>query len=244
MSDILAIETATDVCSVAVWIQGRLAAERETTIPRSHAEKLVPMMVNCLNEAGLDAAALDAIAVSAGPGSYTGLRIGTSTAKGLAFATGVPLYGIPTLQGLVYPLREQAQPGDTLCAALNSRKNEVYLACYTVNEAGALSCTREACALHHSEIQRVLEEVPSDRYWLTGEAADLLIDHEMLPASSAVVVASQSERSPSARSIAALAQERIMRDEPPEDIMSYEPAYLKPFVAKQPKQSKFDRLPF
>ena len=240
--DILAVETATDVCSVAVWSQGDILAERVTTVPRSHAEQLVPMIMTCLEEAGMEATALDAIGVSGGPGSYTGLRIGASTAKGLAYATGIPLYSIPTLKGLAYPLRAIAQPGEILCAALNSRKNEVYLACYGLTEARDLIIKEKTHALHHSEINDIFEGFRGVRCWATGEAADTLVKH--ITPNLEVTLVPAEKRAPDAQHIAALVEEKIKKGEAPVDIMSYEPAYLKPFVAKKPARSKFDQLPF
>ena len=97
---ILSIETSTTICSVAVHQDGVLISLKELNESGAHSEKLMGMIDSVLLEADLEYAQLDALAVSEGPGSYTGLRIGVSTAKGLAYALGKPLIGINTLQAI------------------------------------------------------------------------------------------------------------------------------------------------
>ena len=102
MPDILLIETATSLCSAAL-IQGEeITASRETGEPRAHASKTAVFVDEILKEKGLRAADLDAVCVSSGPGSYTGLRVGSSTAKGLCFGAGIPLLSVCTLDILVW----------------------------------------------------------------------------------------------------------------------------------------------
>src|SRR5690554_576977 len=113
--NLLAIETATNVCSVAVAQSGRLRAEISLSRPRAHAEHLVPMIQDALRYADVRADQLQVVAVSSGPGSYTGLRIGVSTAKGLAEAVEAALVGVPTLMGLAAQI--QTVPGEYVAAA-------------------------------------------------------------------------------------------------------------------------------
>ena len=94
MSKFLLIETSTSLCSVALAEDGRVTAVRESVEPRAHAALTAPYVQKVLQERGLHAADLDAVCVSAGPGSYTGLRVGVSTAKGICFAAGVPLLSV------------------------------------------------------------------------------------------------------------------------------------------------------
>ena len=95
---ILMIETSTECCSVALADGAQILASRINGTPRQHAAMLAPYVQEVLAECGLAASGLDAVAVSEGPGSYTGLRVGVSTAKGLCFGAGKPLLGIDTLQ--------------------------------------------------------------------------------------------------------------------------------------------------
>lgn len=122
---LLAIETATDVCGVAVVEEGRTLALREIHLRHIHAEQLPGLAGAALEAAGRSVADLQAVAVSTGPGSFTGLRIGLSTAKGIAWAAGIPLVGVPTLEALALRVAEAAAEGWIL-TALDARRNDVY----------------------------------------------------------------------------------------------------------------------
>ena len=124
MARILSIETSTSICSVAIHEQGELIALAEIKEPGAHAEKLLLLVDELFEKAGLSFADLDAVAVSQGPGSYTGLRIGVSTAKGIAYALEIPLIGINTLQAMA--ASQQVAPGDYVVAVLDARRKEVY----------------------------------------------------------------------------------------------------------------------
>ena len=124
---ILMIETSTDCCSVALSGDGRILAEVVDPTPRQQSAMLAPHISQVLQEAGLTVADLDAVAVSEGPGSYTGLRVGVSTAKGLCFGGGKPLIGIDTLQILAL----QAEGSfDRIVAMIDARRMEVYAATF------------------------------------------------------------------------------------------------------------------
>src|SRR5690554_5899592 len=101
---ILALETATSLGSVALWDE-RLVGEYTLNIKRTHSERLMPAVVRILADAGLGPSDLTAVAVSSGPGSFTGLRIGMMTAKTLAWSLNLPLFGIPTLDALAWKMR-------------------------------------------------------------------------------------------------------------------------------------------
>lgn len=121
---ILSIETSTTICSVAVHQDGELISLKELNESGAHSEKLIGMIDYVLLEARLEYAQLDAIAVSEGPGSYTGLRIGVSTAKGLAYALEKPLIGINTLQAIASS--RVYQKDEIGIAVLDARRMEVY----------------------------------------------------------------------------------------------------------------------
>lgn len=124
---VLGVESATPVASVAVAGQGGILAERMVLNRRTHSVNLLPMLKAVLEESEIDRRELTGIAVSGGPGSFTGLRIGMSTAKALAWVWGLPVVGISTLTALAHPL---AGSGGLVCPILNARKNEVYTAIY------------------------------------------------------------------------------------------------------------------
>lgn len=133
---VLGIEAATPVAAVAVSSEEKILAERLVNNQRTHSVNLLPMIKAVLEEGEVEPGQLDGIAVSSGPGSFTGLRIGMSTAKTLAQVWGLPVVGISTLEALVHPLTGQA---GLLCPILNARKNEVYTAVYETR-AGRLFC--------------------------------------------------------------------------------------------------------
>lgn len=129
---ILCLETATTLCSVALCDRNGVVASRESDDLKSHASLLTVFIGEVLSEAGLTAYDLDAISVSKGPGSYTGLRIGVSAAKGLAFATSRPLVGLETTLSMYNGMRESmaANKNSLFCPVLDARRMEIYYAVY------------------------------------------------------------------------------------------------------------------
>lgn len=121
------IETSTECCSVALSEGAQIVAQRIDETPRRQSAMLAPYIVEVLEEAGLKARDLDAVAVSEGPGSYTGLRVGVSTAKGICFGAGLPLIGVDTLQILAC---QAATRPDRIISMLDARRMEVYAASF------------------------------------------------------------------------------------------------------------------
>lgn len=133
MTKILYIETATKVCSVSLSDKGNCIALRESLVANSHAEMLTTFMEELVKEVGWEYDDLDAIAVSKGPGSYTGLRIGVSSAKGLCYSLEKPLIAISTLQSMAFGMAKLI--GDTdekvlFCPMIDARRMEVYSAIF------------------------------------------------------------------------------------------------------------------
>ena len=134
MPRILLIETSTSLCSVALADGERIAASRESAEPRAHAAMTAPYVKEVLDECGLSAEQLDAVCVSAGPGSYTGLRVGVSTAKGICFAAGIPLLSVGTLALLVHQARAEGLLPEGcrhVIPMIDARRMEVYTAVFT-----------------------------------------------------------------------------------------------------------------
>ena len=130
---LLAFETATEACSVAVWDDGRIL-ERFEIAPRRHAELALPWAEQLLVEAGLARAQLDAIAVSRGPGAFTGVRLGIALAQGIALALDRPVVAASTLA--VLALRADAAPGTRVLAAIDARMGEIYSAAFAMEADG------------------------------------------------------------------------------------------------------------
>ena len=123
---VLGIETATAYGSVALWADRGLEGELVLHNPRSHSERILPSVQLLLQQKGAVTGDLAAVAVSIGPGSFTGLRIGLAAAKGLAFSLGIPLYGVPTLEALAAGAAGPA----LLCPVLDARRGEVFAALF------------------------------------------------------------------------------------------------------------------
>lgn len=133
---ILCIETATPVCSVALCNRNGAVALKESGEDKSHASRLTIFIEELLRETGVKAGSLEAVAVSKGPGSYTGLRIGVSAAKGIAYAASVPLIAVDTTLSMFLGFsdalkrKNDIQSGDIFCPALDARRMEIYYAIY------------------------------------------------------------------------------------------------------------------
>ncbi len=131
MAYILSIETATEVCSVAVSENGRCISMKEIHEVNNHSKVLLPFIEDILSQVRISMADIDAVAVSEGPGSYTGLRIGVSTAKGLCFALNKPLIAVSTLQTIAYGAIHLSEDKDLWCCPMiDARRMEVYCAVY------------------------------------------------------------------------------------------------------------------
>lgn len=133
MATILNIETSGTVCSAALTSDGMITAHKEDFNGRNHATLLSGFIKHCLDDAAEHNLKLDAVAVSLGPGSYTGLRIGLSEAKGLAYALGIPLIGVSTLELLATRVMfstDSVDPDSILVPMIDARRMEVYTAAY------------------------------------------------------------------------------------------------------------------
>lgn len=146
MANILLIETATSVCSVAVARDGRVLHLIETSEADRHASLITVFIRQCLDAAGMEPQQLNAVAVSAGPGSYTGLRVGVSAAKGLCYGLGIPLIAVDTLKALASACRKKSSAGsdDLIVPMIDARRQEVWTAVY---EAGHLNVLGKAVPL-------------------------------------------------------------------------------------------------
>lgn len=149
---VLAIETATNVCGAAVVADGRVIAEDQLDAPYMHSEKLMTLVDGVLHLASRTLATIDGIAVSIGPGSFTGLRIGLSTAKGLAYAASKPILAVSTLEALAFRAMSSNSPSSTIiCPVIDARKDEVYCGGYRV-EAQILVETLSPRAMRVSDL--------------------------------------------------------------------------------------------
>jgi tRNA threonylcarbamoyladenosine biosynthesis protein TsaB len=225
MATILQIETATQVCSVALSLNGETIAFKEQIAPNIHAASLTLFITEVMQNARLNYADLDAIAISKGPGSYTGLRIGVSTAKGLCFALDKPLIGINTLQMMANGFFK-AQPDykGLVCAMIDARRMEVFTAVYNQN-------LKEEVAVNAKIIdeQSFLEQLSNNELTFIGDGA--------LKCESVIVNPNakfSDQNYNSSICMSNLAYEAFLAKKF-EDVAYFEPFYLKDFVFTTPK---------
>ncbi len=161
MGKFILIETSTSLCSVALAIDGQIAEVRESTEPRSHASMTAPFVKEVLDARGLGVSDCDAVCISSGPGSYTGLRVGSSTAKGLCFASGRPLIAVGTLEVLAWQAIEQGllpYGCRYIVPMIDARRMEVYTA--TFSPDGRAVSDTEARVIDRDSFSDRLDEGP------------------------------------------------------------------------------------
>ena len=218
MALILCLETATTNCSVALCEEGSVIALKEDNSKGySHAEKLHVFIDEILKENNLKINDVDAVAISKGPGSYTGLRIGVSAAKGLCFAQDIPLISVPTLTALA----KQAFPneGEQVIPMLDARRMEVYSAVFNSD----FNQIRETKAQVLSE-DSFQEELEKGKVYFIGNGVSKF--KEICAHSNAIYV---EDKLPSAREMCAIAHNKYKIGDM-EDVAYFEPYYLKDFV--------------
>lgn len=222
---ILLIETATQVCSVAIAEGGRIVAKRESEEPNAHSSHLAPFIDEMLHELNIAAKDIDAVCVSSGPGSYTGLRIGVSSAKGICYALGIPLISVPTLLGMAaLYYRQHPEYHGMVCPMIDARRME----CYTM--------------IVENETLNIIKDTQAD---VITEG----IYNEYLDRGEVVVIGDGAEKTrsvlgvhPNARydadfrlsaeGMLSMAEEKLQRGDT-EDVAYFKPFYLKDFVAKK-----------
>ena len=228
MSCILNIETSTTVCSVAASQDGQTIFVKEDLKGPSHAVSLGVFVDEALSFIDRHAIPMDAVAVCCGPGSYTGLRIGVSMAKGICYGRNVPLIGLPTLEVLSVPvLLYHDLPEDALlCPMLDARRMEVYAAVYD----RALNVKRAIAAdiVDENSYLEFLNEAPV--YFYGNGAAKC---REKITHPNAHFI---DDIHPLAKMMYPLAEKAVAREDY-KDVAYFEPFYLKEFVASLPKKS-------
>ena len=160
MSRILALDTSSDACSVALWDQGEVLSDLRL-VPRQHAQTLLPQIDELLSRAGVSLAELDAIAFGRGPGSFTGLRIAASTAQGLALAQDLPVIPVSTLEALALSAHKKYY-ARKLLTLLDARMDEVYWCAWQAGPEGLQALVPESLAAPEA----VLPPQADDQDWL------------------------------------------------------------------------------
>jgi len=234
MSIILSIETSTKGCSTAIHQGTQLLALSELFHEKSSSGMLTTLIQHIVKVSGLDFEAIDAIAVAKGPGSYTGLRIGVSTAKGLCFTLDKPLLAVNTLQAMAWQVHNVAQAINAneiplLCPMLDARRMEVYCALYKADNLEQVSPT-EAKIIDEQSFAEILE---TQKIIFFGDGAAKC---EGVLGQNPNAIFLKETINPSAKSIGVLAYEAYKNSQF-EDVAEFEPYYLKEFMATTPKKA-------
>lgn len=225
MSLILCIETGTDICSVGLSRDGELISLRESDEGRDHARNVALFVDELLRENDIAAEELSAVAVGMGPGSYTGLRIGVSFAKGLCYGLQIPLVAVGSLDSMVQVAREDHEAGiidvdnwndAVLCPMVDARRMEVYTQMFDT----------QGLPLNEVKAEIVTEE--SFKEW-RGERQLVIFGNGAAKCREVLNDATYINVTPSARGLAVLAHQRLEAGQT-EDIAYFEPFYLKDFI--------------
>ncbi|WP_434037025.1 tRNA (adenosine(37)-N6)-threonylcarbamoyltransferase complex dimerization subunit type 1 TsaB [Formosa sp. 4Alg 33] len=222
MALLLNIETATTNCSVSLSKDGETFALKEDNDKGySHAERLHVYIKALFEEHNIESSQIDAVAVSKGPGSYTGLRIGVSTAKGLCFALDKPLISVSTLEALAHQVNTD---NGVIVAMLDARRMEVYASVFDAN---------------YNEIREIKAEVlDADAYAFYLEQGKVYFVGNGVEKTKTIITHPNAvfvdDKLPSAREMGALADLKYKKSDT-EDVAYFEPYYLKDFVALKPK---------
>jgi tRNA threonylcarbamoyladenosine biosynthesis protein TsaB len=222
MARILSLETSVDVCSVAIHNQGTLIKEIVINEAQAHAARLAPLIQEILKQTALTSSDLQAVAITSGPGSYTGLRIGTSTAKGLCYALDIPLISIPTLDILAYQAKHLADKNTLLCPMIDARRMEVY--CQITDTGMNVIQPVEALVINEKSFEELLA---GQKMLFFGNGAEKC--RTVLNSSNAVFL---NGIFPRAAVLGSLAHKKFEAGEY-EELADFKPAYLKDFVAKK-----------
>lgn len=224
---ILCIETATDICSAAICDVNKVLTVAEAPPGRSHASSLTVLVGQLLEENGLRASDLDAVAVSKGPGSYTGLRIGVSAAKGLAYAAGIPFIGINTLaamcSGYISSHPGELTPGTLLCPMIDARRMEVYNALF--RHDGTVFRETAADIIDENSFSDLLNDIPIIFFGNGSEKCSQTIRHPNALFEEGFRLSASYLHIPAVHAL---------RNKHFEDVAYFEPYYLKEFIATIP----------
>ena len=235
MSLILCIETGTDICSVGLARDGELISLRESDQGRDHARQVGVFVDELLSQTGIAPEELDAVAVGKGPGSYTGLRIGVSFAKGLCYGLRIPLVAIGSLDALTEVAKEDYEAGilsvdrweeACLCPMVDARRMEVNTRVF------------DAAGTPHSDVSAEVVTAESFAAWRGDGRPFVIFGNGAAKCAGLLPDATLIQVAPSARGLARLAQEALDAGRT-EDIAYFEPFYLKDFVVTRSKKKLF-----
>lgn len=216
---ILAIDTAAGACSAALFSDGVVCRREWAAMARGHAEALMPMVVTVM--AGRDYKQLDAIAVTVGPGAYTGLRIGLATARGLALAAQIPVIGVSSFKAVARGAREAGAPPGPLLVVLETKRADLYVQAL---DAGLAPASAPACLMPEA-VAAAFPALWAEQVTIAGDAAARL--RAAMPGEGRIVIA-PGDGLADAAIVAAEAAEKLQAAPVPRDAPLPRPLYLRP----------------
>lgn len=228
MATILSIETSTKTSSIALHENGGLVSSQHIHVDKSHSEYLTLSIKNLIDTSGLTMKSIDAVAVSKGPGSYTGLRIGTSTAKGICYALDAKLIGINTLEAMAFGMAKFMDSETFLCPMIDARRMEVY--CLVANHDLETLEPTQAKIIDETSFSEYLSERKVVFFGNGAMKCKEVLGH----GKNALFI---DGIDPSAEHVGELALRKYSKNEF-EDTAYFEPFYLKDFIAKKPSANK------
>ncbi len=219
------MDTATSACSVALWQDGAITHHRFVAMVRGQAEALAPMIADVLDEADVSAHALDLLAVTVGPGAFTGLRIGLATARAMSLAADVPCLGLTTTEVIAHAMDDASLPDGSLLVALDSKRSDIYVQTFSCDRLAL----RDAQAIEPATLGPWLKGTPGP-IRIIGDAAGLA--HSALQETGVSAIQLEGVDVPDAAVMAALAAKRWSPKDP---TPAPTPLYLRPADAKLPR---------
>lgn len=224
---ILALDSATTACSVAAWADGSILAVERAELARGQAEALLPMVDRVCRAAGLACGDFDRLAVTVGPGHFTGLRVGLAAARGLALAAGKPLVGVTTLAAVAAAVTDAELAARVLVVALDSKRAEPYFQAFDSARRPLSAPCAQAIAAYATGL---LARPPAGGFVVAGDAGETLV--AALAARGAAVIRSAAPPRPDAAAVAGLAADVA----PPATFPA--PLYIHPVETTTPKAGR------
>ena len=233
---IICLETATNICSVALCNSAGVISLKESNQSKTHASLLTVFIEEILNENGIRARDLEAIAVSKGPGSYTGLRIGVSVAKGIAYAASIPLIGIETTLSMFWGISVKriknikTEKNTLFCPMLDARRMEVY---YAIYDAGGKTIKNISAEIITEDSFSNIPE--SQKIIFFGEGAakcKKIVNRTNIDFDDDFIISASYMQKPVFQAF---------QDCHFEDVAYFEPLYLKDFITSKPRKNIFGK---
>jgi len=231
---VLAFDSATSACSAAVWRDGDIVAHRFESMQRGHAEHLMGMVRTVLAESGIGFRDLDLLAVTNGPGGFTGLRIGLAAARGMAFAGGLPCIGVSTLEAVAGGVTQSEREDARVLVVIDSKRGDIYAQVFS--GASGLAPVSDAMAVSPENLAGLLnagkttQNSSGGRVVVAGDATEKAV--AALCDAGIDAISGTAPPGPDARTVAAMAAARWSQGAPVEPLR---PLYLRPPDATKPK---------